>query len=56
MRGELDLLAMQILARDLRQAVELALQRVVQALVAVAEIDGRVPHLQVEIRRGPRAS
>src|SRR5262249_53884853 len=48
-RGELDLLAMQVLARDLRQPVDLALERVVEATVGIAEIDRRVPHLQVEI-------
>jgi hypothetical protein len=47
-RGELDLLAMQILAGDLRQRVDLALQRSVQARIGIAEIDGRIPHLQVE--------
>src|SRR6516165_145324 len=47
--GEFDLLAVQILARDLRQPVDLALERVVETAVGVAEIDGRVPHLQVEI-------
>ena len=62
--GQLDLLAVQILARHLRQPVELAPRRLVEALVAVAEIDGRIPHLQVEVgpplarRRGtsPRSS
>src|SRR5262249_32925535 len=48
-RGELDLLAVQVLARDLRQAVDLALERVVEPAVGVAEIDRRVPHLQIEI-------
>lgn len=39
---------MQILRGDLRQRVELALDGVVEALVAIAEVDGGVPHLQVE--------
>jgi hypothetical protein len=47
-RRELDLLAMQILAGDLRQRVDLALQRRIETGVGVAEIDGRVLHLQVE--------
>src|SRR6266545_296531 len=47
--GELDLLAMEILARHLRQLVDLPLERVVEPTVAVAEIDRRVPHLQVEV-------
>src|SRR5205085_10067929 len=50
-RRKLDLLAMQVLARDLRQAVDLALQGLVQALVGVAEVDRRVPHLEIEERR-----
>ena len=53
--GELDLLAVQVLARDLRQPVDLALERVVEPAVGVAEIDGRIPHLQVEKSR-PSAS
>src|SRR3984893_10616063 len=48
-RGKLDLLAVEILACDLRQPVDLAFQRVVETLVGVAEIDGRVPHLKVEV-------
>src|SRR5262249_6201076 len=47
-RRKFDLLAMQVLTRNLRQTVELAAHRSVQARVAIAEIDGRVPHLQVE--------
>ena len=47
--GELDLLAVQVLARHLRQPVELAPRGIVEALVAIAEIDGRVPHLQIEV-------
>ena len=47
--GQLDLLAVQVLARHLRQPVELAPRRVVETRVAVAEIDGRIPHLQVEV-------
>ena len=53
-RGELDLLAVQILARHLRQPVELAPHGGVEAGVAVAEVDRRVPHLQVEVRRALR--
>ena len=40
---------MHVLTGDLRQPVDLALERVVQAAVGVAEVDRRVPHLQVEI-------
>jgi hypothetical protein len=47
--GKLDLLAVQILARELGQAVELAAHDVGQAWVGVAEVDRRVPHLQVEV-------
>jgi hypothetical protein len=47
-RRELDLLAMEILAGDLRQRVDLALQRGVEARIGVAEIHRRIPHLQVE--------
>src|SRR6185369_474554 len=47
---ELDLGRMQVLARDLREHVELPAHRVGQALVGVAEVDGRVPHLEVEVR------
>ena len=48
-RRELDLLAVQILRGDLRQRVELAFHGVGEALVLVAEVDRRVPHLQVEV-------
>ncbi len=48
---QLDLGRMQVLAGDLRQGVDLTLQHIVQALVGVAEVDRRVPHLQVEERR-----
>jgi hypothetical protein len=51
--GELDLLRVQVLARHLRQGVELALDGVVDARVGVAEIDGRMPHLQIEVRPVP---
>src|SRR5258706_10354465 len=47
--GELDFLAVQVLAGELRQLVDLRLERVVHRLVGVAEIDGRVPHLQIEV-------
>src|SRR3990170_4779470 len=47
--GELDLLAVQILAGKLRQPGELARERLVEPAVAVAEIDRGVPHLQVEV-------
>jgi hypothetical protein len=41
----------QILAGDLRQLVELALQGLVVPRIRVAEIDRRIPHLQIEKRR-----
>jgi ABC-type branched-subunit amino acid transport system ATPase component len=44
-----ELILVQILARNLRQPIHLTDDRVVQALIAVAEVDGRVPHLQVKI-------
>ena len=50
-RGEFDFFLVQILAGQLRQDVDLALQGVIQALVGVAEIDGGIPHLQIEERR-----
>ena len=53
-RGELDLGRVQVLARDLRQRVDLALQHVVQARVGIAEVDRRVPHLQIEVRHAAR--
>jgi hypothetical protein len=46
---ELDLFSVQILAGELRQFVDLLLERIVDAFVAVAEIDGGVPHLEIEI-------
>ena len=49
--GELDFLGVQVLTRELGKGVDLALQRVIQPPVLVAEIDGRIPHLQIEIRR-----
>ncbi len=45
---QLDLGWVQILAGHLRQRVQLALHDLGQALVLVAEVDRRVPHLQVE--------
>jgi len=48
--GELDTSLVEVLAGHLRQHVDLALQRIVQALIAVTEIDRGVPHLQVEER------
>jgi hypothetical protein len=48
---QLDLLAVEVLRGDLREAVDLALQRIVEARIGIAEIDGRIPHLQVEERR-----
>ncbi|MNF89182.1 hypothetical protein D3C84_716960 [compost metagenome] len=46
---ELDLALVQILAGDLRQRIDLLFQCIVQAGVGVAEVDRRIPHLQVEI-------
>ena len=48
--GKLDLGRMQVLARDLRQGVELLLHRLVEARIGIAEVDRRIPHLQVEVR------
>jgi hypothetical protein len=45
---KLDFLAVEILARDLWQPIELSLGGFVQTLVAVTEVYRRVPHLQVE--------
>src|SRR5215475_2594740 len=47
--GELDLFAVKILACKLRQLVELDRHGVIEARIAVTEIDRGVPHLQVEI-------
>src|SRR5262245_64686932 len=49
-RSQLDLFPVQILTRQLRQAVELTPHGRVEPRVAVAEVDRRVPHLQVEVR------
>ena len=49
--GELDFLPMQVLTRQLRKCIDLLLQCLVQAAVFVAEVDGGIPHLQIEIRR-----
>ena len=46
--GELDLLAMQVLARHLGKTIERAPHRCVEARIAVAEVHRRVPHLQIE--------
>src|SRR5579863_6863604 len=42
---------MQILAGELRQPVELALQRFAKPRILVAKARGRIPHLKVEVRR-----
>ena len=47
--GEFDLFLVQVLGGDLRQRVDLALQGIVQARVGIAEVDGGIPHLEVEI-------
>src|SRR5262249_10242878 len=39
----------QVLARELRQHVNLVLQRVIDATIRVAEVHGGVPHLEVEV-------
>ncbi|MPM08574.1 hypothetical protein SDC9_54887 [bioreactor metagenome] len=48
---QLDLGGVQILTGHLRQLLELLDHSVFQPLVLVAEVDGRVPHLQIQIRR-----
>ena len=48
---QLDLLAVQILRGDLRQPIDLALQRLVEARIRISEIHRRIPHLQIEERR-----
>ena len=48
---QFHLFAVQVLRGDLRQPVELPMCGVVQAFVAIAEIDGGIPHLQIEKRR-----
>src|SRR5690606_16113989 len=48
-RRQLDFLAMEILARDLRQSVELTLYGVVETWIAIAEVHCRVPHLEIEV-------
>src|SRR5436190_3772439 len=52
--GKLDLLTVQVLARQLRQPVELAPHHLVQTGIAIAEIDSRIPHLQIEVRAALR--
>ena len=47
--GHKDFFRMQILARKLRQLIQLSLDGVGDGLIAIAEADRRVPHLQVEI-------
>jgi hypothetical protein len=44
-------LGVQVLARELRKAVDLRLQRFVHPTVAVAEVDCGVPHLKIEVGR-----
>ena len=46
--GKFDFFAVQILRRYLRQLVELAFYGVVDAWVRIAEVNGRIPHLQIE--------
>ena len=46
--SQFDLLAVEVLRGDLRKGVELALGDCVEARVAVAEVDRRVPHLKIE--------
>src|SRR5262245_4749949 len=46
---QLDLFAVQILACNLRQPLKLLAHGGVEALVAITEVDRRVPHLQVEV-------
>src|SRR5437762_420653 len=50
-RRHFHFLGVQILAGQLRQAVELALQRLDEPLIFVAEARGGIPHLEIEIRR-----
>ncbi|MEJ0100773.1 MAG: hypothetical protein WDO12_14130 [Pseudomonadota bacterium] len=39
---------MQVLAGELRQGIDLCLQRAAEPRIRIAEVDGRIPHLQVE--------
>ncbi len=48
-RRQLDLLAMQVLACDLGEPVELPLRRVDKAGIAISEVNRRVPHLEIQI-------
>ncbi len=48
--GQLHLFGVEVLAGELRQGVDLPLECVIQPAVGVAEVDGRVPHLKVEVR------
>ncbi|GBL40566.1 hypothetical protein EMGBD2_18240 [Nitrospirota bacterium] len=47
--GHQHFVFMEILAGKLRKPVQLGLQRIDDALVAIAEIDRRVPHLEIEV-------
>ena len=49
-RCDFNLLSVQILARELRKALELPFQRVVQSRILITEAGRRIPHLQVEVR------
>ena len=48
---EVDFFPMQVLRRKLRQGINLTLQHLIEASIAVAEVNRRIPHLQIEIRR-----
>ena len=47
---QLDFCRMQILAGGLWQDVDLSFQDVIQAFVAITEIDRRIPHLEIQVR------
>ncbi len=49
--GQLDLRRVQVLAGHLGQLAQLLDHLVFQALVLVAEVHGRIPHLQIQVRR-----
>ena len=49
-RGHLHLLRVQVLAGKLRQAIELAFQRLDQPAVLVAEARRGIPHLKIQVR------
>src|SRR5574337_924219 len=47
--GHQDLFFVEILARQLGQLIELRLERIHNALIAIAEVYRRVPHLEIQV-------